>query len=598
MMKAMRQMTKSIMWIVLAAFIGTIVFAWGMQMSGQQAKKPGIVGIINGREIQLALFQRAFQSNIERVRKDYPQEMPDDLTKRIRDNTWENFIFETLLGEEIEKRGIELTNQEVYEYLRRFPPEEITQAEVFQTDGRFDYQKYLQALADPRIPWGQLEAMVRPQLKLAKLQALIGSLVRVSEEEAREYWIDENQKVKISYAFVQPDQFPPEGITITSDDLQDFYQKNLDLFKLKNRARLEYVTFPVKPGSRDEEQVRAEVLEIKELIDEGEDFAELAEEYSQDEGSATKGGELGWFGKGDMVAPFEEAAYSLQKDQISGPVKTRFGWHLIKLLDRKEEKGEEKLQASHILLKVKPSEETRVAIKSEAEYFVERVKEEGFSRIAQEDSLEVAQTPIFEEDGFISALIGANQQAREFAFKNDVGQISDPVETNRAFYVFHLIDRLPPGTQPLDEVKETLTQKVRDEKTKELAFQLAEEIQREAVKQKDLKKGAKRYDLEVKVSEEFTRNSNLPQLTPEVIGAAFALTPEHKISPPVRTEKGGYVLELVSKSDVDMAAFEAVKDSLASALSEEVQVDTFNRWYVQLKEKAEIESHLEEYYPY
>jgi peptidyl-prolyl cis-trans isomerase D len=598
MMKAMRQMTKSIMWIVLAAFVGTIVFAWGMQFSTRKSKKYGIAGIINGRQIDLTLFQRAFQNNLQRVSQDYKEEISDDLAKRIRDNTWENFIFEILLADEIEKRGIELTNQEVYEYLKRFPPEEIRQAEVFQTEGKFDYQKYLQALADPRIPWGQLEAMVRPQLKLAKLQALIGGLIRVSEEEAREYWMDENQKVKVNYAFIQPAQFSPGAITVSSDEMQDFYQRNLDLFKFEKRAQLEYITFVIQPSTQDEEGVKAEALEIRELLNEGEDFGALAEEYSQDEGSASKGGDLGWFGKGDMVAPFEEAAFALEKDQVSDPVKTRFGWHLIKVSDRKNEKGEEKIQASHILLKVKPSQETIGMTKSEAEYFAERARKKGFSQIAQEDSLEIMQTPLFEEDGFISGLIGANDQAKEFAFKNDVNQISDPVETNRAIYVFHLTKRLPPGTQSLDEVKETLGQKVRDEKTKELAFQLAGEIQKEAVKEKDLKKAAERFQQEVKTSEEFTRNSNLSQLTPEVIGAAFALTPEHNISPPVKTEKGGYVLELVTKSDPDQTAFEAVKDSLAGALSEKVQADTFNRWYAQLKEKAKIESYLDEYYPY
>lgn len=598
MMKAMRQMTKSIMWIVLAAFIGTIVFAWGMQFSGRQAQKQGVVGIINGQEIDIPTFQKAFQANLSRVGEDLEQEMSDDLVKRVRDNTWENFIFQKLLGDEIEKRGIELTNQEVYEYLKRFPPEEIMQAEVFQTDGQFDYQKYLRALADPRIPWGQMEAMIRPQLKFAKLQTLIGGLVRVSEEEIREYWIDENQKVKVRYTFVPATQFFAEAATVTSSDMRDFYERNLDLFEFEERAQLDYVRFVVKASSQDEDRLKADALEIKELLDEGENFAEVAEEYSQDEGSASKGGDLGWFGKGDMVEPFEKAAFSLDIGQISEPVKTQFGWHLIKVSDRKKEKGEEKVEASHILLKVRPSEETREILKSEAEYFAERAKKKGFSEIAQEESLEIMQTEPFQEDAFISGLIGANRQASQFAFQNKVGEVSDPVETNRAFYVFHLAKRVPPGIQSLEEVRETLVEKVREEKRKELAFQRAEEIQKEALKQKDLTRAAKKFDQEVNVAEEFTRNSFLPQFTAEVIGAAFALTPEHKISPAVETEKGAYVLELVSKEAVDDTAFQAVKDSLGGALSEKIQIDTFNRWYAQLKENAEIENYLDQYYPY
>lgn len=597
MMKAMRQMTKSIMWIVLAAFVGTIVFAWGMQFSPKDSKRYGIVGSINGTEIDITAFQRAYQDNLRKVSEDYQGEISEDVAKRVRDNTWENFIFQILLSEEIEKRGIKLTNKEVYEYLKRFPPEEIMQSEVFQTEGQFDYQKYLQALADPRIPWGQLEAMIRPQLRMAKLQELIGGVARIGEEEVKKYWVDENQKVKVRYNFISANQISPQMITVTSDDTEDFYQRNLDLFKLKKRAQLEYVRFSIKPSPQDEEKVKAEALEIKELLDEGEDFASLAEEYSQDEGSASKGGDLGWFGKGDMVEPFEVAAFSLKKGEISDPVKTRFGWHLIMVSDRKKEKEEEKTKASHILLKVKPSQGTIENIKSDAEYFAERAKK-AFTQIAQEETLEVTQTSLFQEGGFISDLIGANKQAQEFAFKSKVGEASDPVETNRAFYVFHLIKRLPPGTQSHDEVKDVLVQKVRDEKKKELAFQKAEEIQKEALKQNDLKKAAKKFDQEIKVTEEFTRNSFVPQFTPEVIGAAFALTPDHKISPPIKTEKGAYVLELISKSGVDEAGFEAVKDSLRAELSQKKQINTFQLWYTRLKEKAEIENYLDEHYPY
>jgi peptidyl-prolyl cis-trans isomerase D len=596
MMKAMRKMTKSIMWIVIAAFVGTIVFAWGMQFTGKKSKEYGLLGIINGTEIHLTNFQRAYQQNLKKISQEYPDQVPEDVVKKVRDNTWENFVFEILMAEEIEKRGIKVSNREVYEYLKRYPPEEIMQADIFQTEGQFDYNKYLKALADPRIPWGQLEAMIRPQLMMAKLQELIGGVTRISGEEVRKYWIDQNQKVKVGYTLVSTNAIPPEMLNVTSDDMREFYDKNTDLFKQEERAKLEYLRFGIKPSSGDEEKVKAEVLEIKELLDEGEDFESLAEEYSQDEGSAANGGDLGWFGKGDMVEPFEKAAYSLEKNEISDPVKTQFGWHLIKLYDRKEE--EEMIKASHILLKITPSQETIESIKSEAEYIAEKARKDGFTQIAQEESLGVTQTSLFQKGDFISGLIGANDRAQEFAFNNKVGEVSDPVETNRAFYIFHLIEKQPPGIQTYEEIKEVLVEEVRKKKRVELAFQIVEKIQTEALKQDDLKKASQKFDQAVKLTGEFSRNSYIPQFTPEVMGAAFALTPEHKISPPIKTDKGGFILELMSKSDIDDASFESVKDSLKSEITKQKRMETFQLWYTQLKEKAEIENYLEEYFPY
>ncbi len=596
MMKLMRQLTKHILWIVIAAFVGTIVFAWGMQFTAGK-KKTGVIATINGKDIQFQTFQYMYAQNIERAREQYG-DVTDEMAKTIRDNTWENLIYQALLQHEIKKRNIVVTGKELYEFLKRFPPPELRQSEIFLTDGKFDSLKYVQALADPRIPWGQLEAMIKPQLEITKLQEQIIGLVRISDEEVKREYALENEKAKVKYILVSPDEFKTKDIEIKDQEIQKYYQSHQEEFRLDQRAQLKYVRFDKKPSEEDDLKAKTELLEIKELLDEGEDFGDLALEYSQDLGSAENFGDLGWFGKGEMVKPFEEVAFTLNEGEVSDPVKTDFGWHLLKILEKKKEKGEPKVHASHILIKVVPSEETIDKIRLTSESFAEEAKELGFQQRADQDSLKVGLTPIFSEGSFIQALMGLDKEAKEFAFEQEVGKISDVYEASREFFVFQLEQKLPPGIQSFEEVKEKIKNKLTDEKKMDLAFAEAEKILEQMKSKNSFEKAASGFRRNISQTEEFSRKTYLSEVgdSPEFKGAAFALTDKNQISPPVKTDKGTYILKLLSKKQTDEQAFLAVKDSLSSQLIMQKQNEIFTQWYTDLKENAEIEDYRSQYW--
>lgn len=598
----MRQLTKHIIWIVVVAFVGTIVFAWGMQFTGGK-KKTGVIATINGQDIQLQTFQYFYAQNLEGAREQYG-EVTDQTAKAIRDNTWNNLIYQTLLQQEIKRRNIKVTGKELYDFLKRFPPPELKKSEIFQTDGEFDSLKYVQALADPRIPWGQLETMIKPQLEITKLQEQIIGLVRVSDDEVKREYILENEKVKVKYIFISPDEFEAGDIEVKDQEIQEYYQSHQDDFKLEQRAQLAYVKFDKKPSDEDDQKAKTELLEIKEFLAEGEDFGDLALEYSQDPGSAEGFGDLGWFGKGEMVKPFEDVAFALNEGEVSDPVKTDFGWHLIKVLEKKkeisidQEKGKQKVHASHILIKVVPSEETIEKIRFKAEGFAEEAKELGFEEKAEEDSLEKGLTPIFSKDSFIQPLLGVNEDAKKFANEFEVGKISDVYETEKAFFVLQLKQKLPSGIQSLEDVKEKVKALLFKEKRDDLAFLEAQKIFKEMKSKKNFEKVASQFEKKVSQTEEFSRNTYLAEVvnSPEFKGAAFALTEKDQISPPVKTDRGTYILKLLFRKETDEKAFLAVKDSLANQLFIQRQNDVFLQWYAQLKESAKIKDYRSEYW--
>jgi peptidyl-prolyl cis-trans isomerase D len=590
----MRKLTKHILWIVIAAFVGTIIFAWGMEFTSKKSKS-GIIATINGQDINFQAFQRAYEMNLEQFRKQN-EELTDEMAQRIREKTWEDMVYQTLLLQEVKKRNIQVTGKELYEFLRRFPPSEIKQSEAFQIDGKFDSLKYIQALADPRIPWGQLEAAIRPQLQITKLQEQIVSLVRLTEEDVKKEYVDTQQKVKVKFILVPLSEFLPQNIEVTEKEMADYYQAHKDKFNFAERVQVNYVMFPKTASSSDDEKAKVQLLDLKEMLTEGEDFATLAKEYSQDQGTASKGGDLGWFGKGEMVKPFEDVAFALNKGEVSEPVNTPFGWHLIKVYDKKEEKKEPKVLASHILIKITPSDETIELIKAQADDFTDQVKKKDFAKMAAEESLKVESTPLLNRDNFSLSVI-PNEEAKSFAFEGKINKTSESFETSKGFYVLQLKQKFPAGIQSLAEVKDQVKNELAKQKRENLTFEKARKIYNEIRLGESFEKVAEKNGEKVDETSVLDRNTKLNvENFSELVGASFALSEQNPISTPVKTENGTYILKLIYKTPIDEQKFEAVKDSLGMELLRKKQNEVYTAWFTQLRKNSKISDNRSQYY--
>jgi peptidyl-prolyl cis-trans isomerase D len=596
MMKAMRKLTKHILWIVIVAFVGTIIFAWGMEFTSKQKRK-GIIATVNGEDIDLYTFQYYYDQRLRQAEKDQG-DLDEQASIRIRDEVFNNLLNDILLNQEATRRGIEVTDAELYEYMRRYPPQELREHPAFQTpEGQFDYQKYLQALTDPRVPWVQVEQMIRPNLRMGKLQQAILSLVRVTDDETREYYRDENEKIDVEYLLVPSYEFQRQAPPLTEQEIKAYYREHQDEFKADPSANLSYVFFEKKPSQADEDEIKERLLEMRQEITDGEDFAGMAEDYSEDVGSAKDGGSLGWFGRGAMVEAFEQAAFSLQPGEMSEPVKTRFGWHLIKVEDKRGEGEKQEVLASHILLKITPSDETLAMLKETAEDFADRVGKSDLTELAEEESLSVSETGWFNQEGHIPG-IGKNVQVDEFAFDNDQGDISDLIETARGFYVFEIKEKRPAGIAALEQAEPVIKQKLTQVRADSLAYDKAQKIYVEIKGGESLKKAAEQSKATYANPEAFTRNSPPQQVgrSPEFIGAAFALTEPRQVSPPVKAGQGAFIIQLDSRTSADDSLFAAVKDSLSFVVLQQKQREAYQDWFTQVKKQADIKDYRAEYF--
>jgi len=608
MMKTMRNAAKPIYLIVILAFVGTIIFAWGMEFTSKDKRNPNIAGKINDQEISFEVFNNTYRNKYDELLKTNPEPNEDQLSK-IRQETWDEIVNQAILGQQIKENKVTLSNEELAQYVGVVPPPQFQNIPELQTDGRFDmskYQKYISDLANSTDPRAEqellyIEQSVKSQVLTYKLQELVTAGAVVPQSAIQDEYVTQNEKMQVKYIFISAANIDTSDIKPTDDEIKARYEKDKDAnYKIDQTATVRYVQINKAPTQIDADSVKNEIFQIYNRLIGGADFAEVAKEVSQDN-SAANGGDLGWFGKGRMVKPFEEAAFGLKKiGDISQPVQSQFGWHIIKLTGRKMEKDPkdptgpevEQIQASHILLKVAMSEKSLAIHKEQAEKLRQAAMGSNLDQAAKELGLSVQETKPFTKGGSIPG-IGNNPQINNIAFDGKAGSISDVIETSRALFIVTPGIKKPAGYRPLDEVKEQISRVLRNEKITEKAMVKGEAMYKEMTGQGlNLDQLGARYNIPVTTTEPFARYEFVKNVgsDPAFIGAAFTLSETKRFSKPVKGQTGCYLLEYVAHMPADMTRFAAISDSLYNDAFTKKRNDIWQSWFKATLDKAKIEN--------
>lgn len=594
------------MLLVLIAFICTIIFSWG---GGGFSEKPkDTVGVIDGENIPVSVYSR-YYSNLYRQEQDKTEEdISPEKEKEIREKAWSQLVADFLINREVEKRKITVSNEELYEYLKMYPPQVIQQAPQFMTDGKFDHQKYMGAmLSAQNAPfWAQLEAMVTPELKRGKLQAELLSTVRVTPAEVMEAFLAENEKIKVGYINASSEPFETIVKDPSTEEMQAYYDMHKEDYKLRERATIDLVLFDKAPSENDWQRIYAQAKDIYDSAIAGADFAELAESYS-DDGSAASGGDLGWFESGRMVPEFDSTVFAMTVNEISKPVRTRYGWHIIKLLGVKEEMGTprgadkpqmmEKRNAAHILLKVQPSQETLESLSNNANDFAQEARETGFKQAAETYNYEIKTTTPFYRNGYIS-YIGIDPAVNDFAFEKEIGTVSDMMETENAYFVIAVASHLPEEYTPFDKAEASIKTKLRKENAEKMAMDTVRVMYNDIIAGNNFNSTAKKYGYKYDQTDMINRNGVIPGIgrSPEVIGAAFSLSNINGITPPVEYDRGAVVLTLLDRQSANLEDFNQKQDSVHFAVQLKKSQDAYSRWFENLTKNAKIENNVDQFY--
>ncbi len=592
MLKVLREKSKIFLWIVAVAFIGFMVAVWGMDLrSSESMVAASTVGEVNGQAIDARDYEDAFRLLLDNYRQqNQDRDATDDLQRELADQAWRNVVQRTVLMQEARRRGIKVTDDEIVTYIRRNPLDQFLQNPALMTDGRFDMQKYQQFLNDPRYDLTALEDYVRSLLPLEKLRQEVAATISVTDAEVRERFLADEEKVQATYMLFSTRAFRDTSVAVTDEEIQAHYTAHGDDFERPEQAVLSYVLFEKKPSEQDDQETKARAEEILEEAKTGTDFAELAQFSSEDAGSAAKGGDLGFFGRGAMVKEFEEAAFSAEPGQVVGPVKTQFGYHVIKVEEkRRNEAGGEEVRARHVLLKVEASGETMSAIRDAADEFARSASKEGFAEAAAAAGLTPTATAPFTNGDFVAG-IGIFRRANAFAFTSPKGATSPTLDGPRGYYVLAVEQRIPAGVPPLEEIREQVRQQVFTARARDAARARANEALAAVRAGATFDEAVARFGAEKRETGLVARSATIVGIGRDTpfIHAAFALGPG-EIAGVVEQNAGFYIARVETKVPADETLFAAKKDELRNAVFQEKMSARFSEFVEDLVETAKIE---------
>jgi len=604
LMTTMRNRMHIFLWAILILFllsisIGGLVGGANIidQLFGRVDPSTAI-GVVNGQKISPDDFSRAVSARLEQVRSS-GREITDRDFDQARKQVWDDYIREILISQSIDNLEISATDQEVLYHLQNIPPPFLISDPAFQTNGEFDRAKYEQAINNPSgNEWAQIEQFMKDTyIPNIKLQEMVNADLIISDEDVWKSYIKQHVNYTIDGVHITTNTVKDDVEEPTEEELFEKYTDDIDDFYREEMRNLEIVSWEKKPSSDDTSRVVDECEQIINQLNNGSDFAELADTYSQDPGNQVspdsgKGGELGWFGKGQMVKPFEEAAFIAKTGDVVGPVLSRFGYHIIKVNDRRNDNDKEEINASHILLKIEMGPNTNDALKRKSTLFSYDASDPKIGFSAALDSHQVTAkkiTKILDETINLQNY-GAFREAIRFAYNSEINDVSDPMQNDRYFIVAKLDSILPEGTKSFEEVQNQIKNSINQDRqfaqAEILAEKLREEVDNGSTFQQ-LKDNYENIDLISGDTKLLIRSFQSLGKSNYLVGA-LSKAKKGDLIGPLKTPRGYGIVNIVDISPIDSTDFEMKRDVIYDNLSNQKRNSNFQSWYDDLLDNAKI----------
>ena len=601
MMTSIRNRSHVFLWALLFLFllsmsVGGLVGGANIidQLLGR-VNPAEAIGSVNGDKITPDQFNQAVTARLRAI-QDSGTEISDQYLETIRQQVWNAFIEERLTKQAIEDLDIKVSDDEILYHLRNNPPFDIQQ--IFFRNNVFDKDYYMQALNTPgMIDWAPIEAWMRDfYLPRYKLQQIIKMSAVVNDAEVKEEYIKRNIDYTISALHVPKNSIQDRVIKPGEKELKNEYKNRIDEFEELEKRHISFVSWPKTASLEDTNRTKQEAFEIIENYKNGTDFSVLANIHTQDPGNqiapdSGRGGDLGWFEKGQMVKSFEDAAFKGRRGSVVGPVLSQFGYHIIKIDSIKNRgKNNHQVKARHILLKVELGQKTRSELRRKATLFSYDAQDYGLPSAIDTHSVNIQQAENLKENDFFISQVGPFRSAVRWVFNSKIDDISDPLETESYYAVFKLDSITPAGVEDFDNVKDKIYRDLISENEFDATNLYAEEIKTEILNGssfKSIKEDNNR--LELVPSDKKSLNSSFISLgrSEQLVGALIN-SKKGDIVGPIKTARGHGIVKVIEIEKFDSTNWVSTKTNIRTDLANKKEREVYSDWMQSLKDEAEI----------
>ena len=560
------------------------------------------VADVEGTAITAGEFRRELNQRLQMFQAQGGGSLPPETLKQLG---FDNQVLTQLIDRraieaEAKRRGLHVTDTEVVEVIQHIP--------AFRENGQFvgtdRYRAVLRAQRPP-LREADFEKSVRADLLAQKLQEAVTSWVTVSEQEADAEYRRRNEKVKLDVVGFTADQFRT-GLTATDAEAQARFTKDPSRYKFGERRKVRYVILDtqalrasvtpspqqveafyqsnlqqfanpeqvhaqhilLKTGGKDAAAVRKQAESVlKEAKAAGADFQALARKYSEDDASKGSGGDLGFFGRGTMVKPFEDAAFSMAPGQISDLVQTDYGFHVIKMLEKRAAGQRALAEVKDQITEQLKWQMAQAHASTLGTVLAARIKSPAdLDAAARENGLKVNESAFFQRGDQLPEF-GPTSQVVNEAFQLPDGGVSDGIRTGNSTVFIALAGKEAPRVPKFDEVKERVRTDVVTEKAVAAARAKAAEVAAAAKAGTPLAAAAKAAGKDVRTTELIARNSVIADIgvSPAVDAVAFAM-PVGATSDAINTENGAAVVKVLEKPAISDTELATARDSLRREL--------------------------------
>ncbi|MEQ9399326.1 MAG: SurA N-terminal domain-containing protein [Longimicrobiales bacterium] len=587
MMRQMREATKPIMLLAAGAFVALMVFEWGMDASGRSSGGFGEIGRVNGTPVMYDNYMAAYRSLYDQAQQSQEEPITSQQNRDLEDQAWEEAVNQILIRQELERRGIDVTDEEIRQAARFSPPQDL-RPNFTNEQGQFDAASYQQFLAQlPQEQLLMLEAYYRDVIPRGKLLRQVSSGIFLSDAELWQRYRDQNERVEIRYVPVNPaTRFADSLFTVSETEARAYYDEHQDEFEVPARATVKFVVMNKAPTAADTAASLQTARDVQAELEADGEWDAVAARESSDQGSAQSGGDLGVFAKGRMVAPFDSVVFAGPTGRVLEPVQTSFGYHVIEVQQRW---GQDSAQARHVLVPVARTDDSEIRLLTLADSLEDLSETVGLDAAATQLGLTVGTQEITAAFPFVT---GAGQigEGSDWAFEEAApGDVSPVFENAQAFYALELVSAEEAGILSFEEALPAIESTLIFDKKMARGTEEADRILALVRAGEALPNAAAELGMEVRQAGPFSRVDFVPGVGRQnaAVGTAFGLT-VGEVSEAVATPANVFVIELLGREPADSTAWLDQRDQQRAQTVAALQQQRLQEWITALRDAARV----------